>query len=130
LRKKGDIVPENTRENRRRIIDLEKDVGELKVDVGKIEVSLVQSDKRAEERHEANRITQIEIKDLIRERAAADREDRKAKRAKEAKETAWKRSLINPQTIIILLAILLGLFGIKMSDVMLSAAPSQTLKGP
>ena len=123
-------MPENTRENRRRIIDLEKDVGELKVDVGKIEVSLVQSDKRAEERHEANRITQIEIKDLIRERAAADREDRKAKRAKEAKETAWKRSLINPQTIIILLAILLGLFGIKMSDVMLSAAPCQTLKGP
>ena len=121
-------MPENTRENRRRIIDLEKDVGELKGDLGRIEVGLQAAADRAEERHTVNRTAQIEIKDLIRERAEVDREDRKAKRSDAAKDAAWKRSLINPQTIVILLAILLGLFGVKMSDVMLDQTGIE--KGP
>lgn len=121
-------MPDGTRENRRRIIDLEQDVGGLKVDMGKIEVGFDASERRAEERYEATATAQTEIKDLIQKRIDVDTERERSAREVNTKAAEWRRSLVNPQTVVIVLAIILGLFGVKMSDISIPAAADQTIE--
>ena len=69
-----ETVDHKLREDRKRIIQLEHDVNVLKVDVGKISVTLEQSEKRACDRHEATKTAQIEIKELLKRRIEIDEE--------------------------------------------------------
>jgi hypothetical protein len=139
----NDSVDQKLREDRKRIIALETDVGGLKVEVGKISVNLDQSEKRASERHEATKTAQFEIKDLLKRRIEIDeerekdaREYRQEREKLEREHTLqsqqWKQSLVTPQTIIIVLAIILGLFGVQATDLMMfsSSAPTQTTQDP
>lgn len=135
-------INQKLREDRKRIIALEGDVSTLKVDVGKISVTLDQSEKRASDRHEATKTAQIEIKELLKRRIEVDEEREKdareyrqerEKQERDAQLTRqkWAQSLLNPQTIVIILAILMGLFGIQAADlVMFSASPTTTTTQP
>ena len=138
-------LDQKIRENRSRIIALEGDVGALKVDVGKISVTLEQYEKRACDRHEATKTAQIEIKDLLKRRIEIDEEREKdareyrQEREKIEREAAlsrqkWAQSLLNPQTLIILIAVFLSLFGIQMADLWAltspPAAPPQSSQQP
>jgi hypothetical protein len=135
-------INQKLREDRKRIIALEGDVSTLKVDVGKISVTLDQSEKRASDRHEATKTAQIEIKELLKRRIQVDEEREKdareyrqerEKQERDAQLTRqkWAQSLLNPQTIVILLAILMALFGIQAADlVMFTPSPAPTTAQP
>lgn len=135
-------INQKLREDRKRIIVLEGEVSTLKVDVGKISVTLDQSEKRASDRHEATKTAQIEIKELLKRRIEVDEEREKdareyrqerEKQERDAQLTRqkWAQSLLNPQTIVIILAILMGLFGIQAADlVMFSTSPTATTAQP
>ena len=138
-----DSIDQKLREDRKRIIALETDVGGLKVEVGKISVNLDQSEKRASERHEATKTAQFEIKTLLQRRIDIDeerekdareyrQEREKLEREHTLKSQQWKQSLVTPQTIIIVLAIVLGLFGIQAADLILlpTASTTQTPQNP
>lgn len=123
-------IDQKLREDRKRIIALEGDVSTLKVDVGKISVTLDQSEKRASERHEATKTAQFEIKELLKRRIEVDeerekdareyrQEREKAEREAQLTRQKWAQSLLNPQTIVIILAILMGIFGIQAADLMM-----------
>ena len=81
-----DEIENKLREDRRRIITLENDVGALKVDVGKVSVTLEHAEKRAEERHAGLKTAQLEIRDLIQRRIEMDQE-----REKDAREYRQER---------------------------------------
>ncbi len=141
-----DSTDQKLRENRSRIIALENDVGALKVDVGKISVTLEQSEKRACDRHAATETAQFEIKDLLKRRIEIDEEREKdareyrQEREKLEREAAlsrqkWAQSLLNPQTLIIIIAVVLSLFGIQIADVWdltssATTAPPQAPQNP
>jgi|TARA_R110000751_G_scaffold61807_2_gene128095 hypothetical protein len=140
-------MPENVdqklREDRKRIIALEGDVSTLKVETAKIFVTLDQSDIRAGDRHEATKTAQIEIKDLLKRRIEVDEEREKDAREyrqerekleREAQLTRqkWAQSLLNPQTLIIILAVALSLFGVQVADLWALTTPptAQTPQSP
>jgi len=141
----SDSVDQKLREDRKRIIALESDVGSLKVEVGKIGVNLEQGEKRASERHEATKTAQIEIKDLLQRRIEIDeerekdareyrQEREKVEREAQLNRQKWAQSLVNPQTIVIILAIIMGLFGIQAADLIMfqpsTPATAQTPQEP
>lgn len=137
----SDEINNKLREDRKRIIALENDVGALKVEVGKISVTLEQSEKRACDRHEATKTAQFEIKELLKRRIEIDEErERDAREYRQEREKAereaqlnrqkWAQSLLNPQTLIIILAVILGLFGIQIADVFDAATASQAPQVP
>jgi len=134
-------INQKLREDRKRIIVLEGEVSTLKVDVGKISVTLDQSEKRASDRHEATKTAQIEIKELLKRRIEVDEEREKdareyrqerEKQEREAQLTRqkWAQSLLNPQTLIIILAVVLSLFGIQAADLWGLASPAPTTAQP
>ena len=137
-----DDIDQKLREDRKRIIALENDVGVLKVDVGKISVTLDQSEKRACDRHEATKTAQFEIKELLKRRIEIDEEREKdareyrQEREKMEREATlnrqkWAQSLLNPQTLIIILAVVLSLFGIQLADLWaLTSPPAATTTQP
>jgi tRNA(Ile)-lysidine synthase TilS/MesJ len=115
----------------KRIHVLESDVGDLKVEVGKIQVTLNQSEKLAEERHESNKTAQLEIKELIKHRIQMDQE--RTKQEAEARLGRQKilQNVLNPQTVLIILAIILGSVGISVSDIYaLSSADPPSAESP
>lgn len=137
----SDSIDQKLREDRKRIIALESDVGSLKVEVGKIGVNLEQGEKRASERHEATKTAQIEIKDLLQRRIEIDeerekdareyrQEREKAEREAQLNRQKWAQSLVNPQTIVIILAIIMGLFGIQAADLMMFQPSTPTTAEP
>ena len=114
--------------NTQRLNALEDDVNDLKVDVTKVHLSLEHSDKRAEERFNSLATSQIELKEIMKERVKQEenrqREVREYRAQREQLELAanidrqkWMRSLINPQTVFIILAIILSFFGMRVADV-------------
>jgi len=122
-------IKNKLREDRKRIITLECDVGELKIEVGKVSVALEHSDKRAEERHAGVKTSQLEIKTLIQERIEIDRgREKDAREYRQQRETLereaaiarqrWVQSLLTPQTLIIILAVILSLMGVKAGELM------------
>lgn len=135
-------MPEDNKikENRSRIINLENDVGNLKVETGKISVNLEHGEKRACDRHEVTKTAQLEIKNILQRRVELDKErEEEARKYRESREQAereanlskqkWVRSLLNPQTLIIILAVLLSIFGIRIADV-LEVAPGLVPSAP
>ncbi len=110
----------------RRISNLETDVSTLKLDVSKISYQLDSQAERAEERHGVLATQQIRMMDLLetRDREAKEYRVRREEQEKEAAaaHAQWVRSLVNPQTIVIILAILLSLMGTRVADVQEMAA--------
>ena len=108
-------------EHGRRIQTLEGDVSTLKVDVSKIGLVLDHHADKAEERHGILSTQQIRMMDLLeeREKDARDYRIRREELEAEAKiaHKQWIKSLVNPQTVVIILAIILSLFGTRLADV-------------
>ena len=105
----------------RRISNLEGDVSALKLDVSKIGLVLDHHADKAEERHGILSTQQIRMMDLLeeREKDARDYRIRREELEAEAKiaHKQWVKSLVNPQTVVIILAIALSLFGTRLADV-------------
>jgi len=105
----------------RRISNLEGDVSSLKIDVSKIGLVLDHHADKAEERHGILSTQQIRMMDLLeeREKDARDYRIRREELEEEAKiaHKQWIKSLVNPQTVVIILAIALSLFGTRLADV-------------
>jgi|2_EtaG_2_1085320.scaffolds.fasta_scaffold16981_4 hypothetical protein len=105
----------------RRIQTLEGDVSTLKLDVSKIGLVLDHHADKAEERHGILSTQQTRMMDLLeeREKDARDYRIRREELEEEAKiaHRQWIKSLVNPQTIVIILAILAALFGTRVADI-------------
>ncbi len=126
-----DEIENKLREDRRRIITLEHDVGALKVDMGKVSITLEHAEKRAEERHAGLKTAQLEIRDLIQRRIEMDQEREKdareyrqererAEREDELARRRWLQNLLTPQTVAMILAVIFSLLGIRAGEVMLA----------
>jgi len=96
--------------------------------MGKISVTLKHNDERAKERFEALSTSALEIKDILKER---DRECREYRIRREELEQEsdiarqkWIQSLFNPQTVWIILSIILAAVGMKSIDI------SELMAGP
>lgn len=111
----------NLDQHGRRISSLEEDVSTLKLDVSKIGLVLDHHTEKAEERHDILSTQQIRMMDLLeeREKDARDYRIRREEIEEEAKRAhkQWIKSLVNPQTIVIILAVVLSLFGTRLVDV-------------
>lgn len=108
-------------EHGRRISNLEGDVSSLKIDVSKIGLVLTHHAEKAEERHGILSTQQIKMMEVLNERDRESREYRTRREEREDKAAAahakWVRSLVNPQTVVIILAIILSLFGTRLADI-------------
>ena len=105
----------------RRISILETDVNALKLDVSKIGIQIDVMGDRAEERHGILSTQQVRMMDLLEEREKDAREYRIRREELETEaqiaHNQWLKSLVNPQTIVIVIAIALSLFGTRMADI-------------
>lgn len=112
-----------------RIASLEGDVNILKVDTSKLQITLEYQEDRQKERFDTLCTSQIELKDIMKARAESDErrsdEARKYRAEREQQEVSvqlqkqkWVQSLLTPQTLVIILVILAGLFGVKGIDMM------------
>ena len=130
------ISDDKVKENRARIVTLETDVSQLKVESGKLQLTLDHQDERQQERFTVLSTAQLELKDIMKARSAQDAaraEEARKYRAEREKQEAdaslqkqkWVQSLLTPQTLVIILVILAGLFGVKGLDMVsaLSGAP-------
>ena len=119
-----------------RITSLESDMGDVKVDLASIAIKLDASEERAADRFTALSTSSMEVKDILhlRDQEAREYRDRREKVELEAslEHKRWLRSLVNPQTIFIVLAIVLSMLGLRMNDiqVMASAIGTPLLKPP
>tara|TARA_R110000822_G_scaffold125668_7_gene260529 strand:- start:184 stop:603 length:420 start_codon:yes stop_codon:yes gene_type:complete len=113
----------------KRIASLEGDVNTLKVDTSKLQLTLEHQDERQQDRFNTLCTSQIELKDIMKSRMEADEkradESRKYRVEREKQESEvvlqkqkWVQSLLTPQTLVIILVILAGLFGVKGLDMM------------
>jgi chromosome segregation ATPase len=119
----------------KRLEHCEEKLQKLEVEMHKLALELEHNEDLAEQRFEALSTSQLEIKDLLKARAAFEEE-----RAREAREyrlrreeleaaeqvahKAWIRSLVNPQTIVIVAAILASMLGLQAAELgHLIAAP-------
>ena len=129
-------VDDKVKENSTKIGVLEGDVSQLKVDTSKLGLSLDHQEERQQERFTVLNTAQMDLKDIMKARAEQDErraeEARKYRVEREKQETEvnlqkqkWVQSLLTPQTLIIILVILAGLFGVKGLDMVsaLSGAP-------
>lgn len=89
--------------------------------MGRVSMSLAHNEERAKERHEVLSTQQIRMMDLFEER---DRESRDYRMQREERETQatlanrrWLMSLINPQTVWIIMSIILAAIGMKSIDI-------------
>jgi len=120
---------DRVRQNTARVIALEKDVNKLQVDTSNLQLTLEHQDERQQERFTTLCTSQIELKDIMKARMEADdnrAEEARKYRAEREKQEAeanlqkqkWVQSLLTPQTLVIILVILAGLFGVKGIDMM------------
>ena len=125
----GSGLEEAVKQNTARVIALEQDVGELKMETSKYQLILNHQDEIQQERFNTLCTQQIEMKEIMKERALADekraaearkyREDREKQEAQaNLDKQKWIQSLLTPQTLVIILVILAGLFGVKGIDMM------------
>lgn len=126
-------IEDKVKQNTARVISLEGDVGQLKVDTGKFALTLEHQDERQQERFKVLSTAQMDLKDIMKARMEADEkradEARKYRAEREKQETdanlqkqKWVQSLLTPQTLVIILVILASIFGVKGLD-MMGAAP-------
>ena len=129
-------LEDKVKQNTARIISLESDVNQLKVDTSKLGLTLDHQDERQQERFNVLSTAQMELKDIMKARTEADEkraEEARKYRVEREKQEAdanlqkqkWVQSLLTPQTLVIILVILAGLFGVKGLDMVsaLSGAP-------
>jgi hypothetical protein len=113
----------------KRIASLESDVNTLKVDTSRLQLTLDHQDERQQERFNTLCTSQIELKDIMKARMESDdkraNEARKYRAEREKQEAdaslqkqKWVQSLLTPQTLVIILVILAGLFGVKGLDML------------
>ncbi len=99
------------------VADNSRRIGELEVEMGRVSLSLAHNEERAKERHEQLSTQQIQMVDMLEERDREAREYRQKREQAEAEASLanrrWLMSLINPQTVWIILSILLALVGLK-----------------
>tara|TARA_R110002110_G_scaffold29784_11_gene105805 strand:+ start:2743 stop:3171 length:429 start_codon:yes stop_codon:yes gene_type:complete len=125
-------VEDKVKQNTARVIALEKDVGKLKVETGKFSLTLEHQDERQQERFTTLATAQIELKDIMKarveaeEKRAAEARTYRVEREKQEAEASlqkqkWVQSLLTPQTLVIILVILAGIFGVKGLDMMEAA---------
>ncbi len=125
----GSGLEEAVKQNTARVITLEQDVGKLKMETSKYQLILNHQDEIQQERFNTLCTQQIEMKEIMKERTLADEkraaEARKYREDREKQETQanldkqkWIQSLLTPQTLVIILVILAGLFGVKGIDMM------------
>ncbi len=119
----------------KRIASLETDVNQLKVDTSKLHLTLDHNDERQQERFEVLSTSQIELKEILKARAATEEqraaEARRYREERERQEAAanldkqkWLQSLLTPQTIILIIVVLAAIFGVKGIDMMDAAGIS------
>ena len=122
-------IEDRVKQNTARIITLEGEVNSLKLDTSKLQLTLDHQEERQKERFDTLCTAQIELKEIMKARVLADEkraeEARKYRAEREKQEAeanlqkqAWIQSLLTPQTVVIVLAILAGLFGVKGIDMM------------
>lgn len=122
-------LEDKVKQNTQRVIALEKDVGKLQVETSKFQLIVDHQEERQQERFNTLCTQQIEMKDIMKARALADekraaearkyREDREKQEAQaNLDKQKWIQSLLTPQTLVIILVILAGLFGVKGIDMM------------
>ena len=113
-------------EHGRRISTLETDVNTLKLDVSTISIHMKTMGDQAEERHGILSTQQVRMMDLLEEREKEAREYRIRREDLEAQadlaHKQWLKSLVNPQTIVIVVAIALSLMGTRVADIQQVAA--------
>lgn len=128
-------IEDKVKQNTARIISLEGDMTQLKVDTSGLSLSLDHQEERQLERFNILSTSSVELKDIMRGRAEAEE-----KRAEEARhyriererqeaevnlqKQKWVQSLLTPQTLVIIIVILASIFGVKGLD-MLEAAGIQ-----
>ena len=99
----------------------------LEVDMQKLSLKLQHNEETDKRHFEALSTSQIEIKDMLKERAKMEearakeaREYRQRREEQEAAEkaahNAWLRSLVNPQTLVILAAVLASMLGLQAAE--------------
>lgn len=122
----------------KRIASLEGDVSSLKVDTSKLGLTLEHQDERQQERFVALSTSQLELKDILKARAESDEkraeEARKYREERERQETAaqldkqkWVQSLLTPQTLILIIVVIAGIFGVKGLDLMETSVPVEVI---
>ena len=133
-------IDDKVKENSTKIGVLEGEVGNLKVETGKLALTLDHQEDRQQERFKVLSTAQMDLKDIMRARAAADEkradEARSYRAEREKQETAaslakqkWIQSLLTPQTLVIILVIIAAAFGVKGMDFM-SSAVMETAPAP
>ena len=137
-------VDDKVKENSTKIGVLEGDVSQLKVDTSKLGLSLDHQEERQQERFTVLNTAQMDLKEIMKARAEQDEkraeEARKYRVEREKQETEvnlqkqkWVQSLLTPQTLIIILVILAGLFGVKgldMVSALFGAPPAAETPAP
>lgn len=118
---------DRVKENTQKLNIIETDLNNMKVDVGKLTVALEHESKAQTERYNSINTQSIELKDLMKERMRQDEErEREHREYREKREMAereaqlnrqkWVQSVFTPQTVVIILAMILSLFGLKFAD--------------
>ena len=106
---------------------IESEMGDMKVEMGKISTTLEFQEDRSKERFEALNTAQIQMMDIMK--AKEERDEARAREAREYRERReqfereteiqrqnWVRSLFTPQTIIMGLIVIGSILGIRMVD--------------
>ena len=96
-------------------------MSDVKVDLASISVKLDASEVRAADRFAALSTSSLEVKEILQQREKEVRKYRERREELELKAQLdhknWLRSLINPQTIFIVIAILLSMLGLRVNDI-------------
>ena len=119
---------DKVQENSQRLTMIEGRLGKIEVDVGKMAVTVEHENKNQTERYENISTQTFELKELMKERMKRDEErEKEAREYREQRELSereaqlsrqkWMQSVFTPQTVIIILAMILSLFGLRMADV-------------
>ena len=125
-------VEERISDNAKSIRSLESEVGNIKVDVGKMAVTVEHESEKQTERYQNIGTQTLELKELMQERLNMDlerensnREYRKERERQEAEanlaKQKWVQSLFTPQTVVIVMVIILSALGITVADLPISS---------
>tara|TARA_R110000824_G_scaffold201702_6_gene385859 strand:+ start:366 stop:740 length:375 start_codon:yes stop_codon:yes gene_type:complete len=100
------------------------EVNNMAIELAKLNLSVSHLETSSSERFKAQKIYHDELKTLLeQQRADLVRRDeesksyRLAREDREASKQRWLQSIISPQTIIIILAIIAGMLGVRISDI-------------
>ena len=104
------------------------EVNNMAIELAKLNLSVSHLETSSSERFKAQKIYHDELKTLLEQQRCEllrrDEESKSYRLAREQRESAlqvtkqrWLQSVFSPQTIIIILAIIAGMLGIRISDI-------------